>query len=115
MAKTVADYKAISLNLMHADLKVTDQVYAVLSTDDVKDRIMRLGKSEPPSAVPATNGAQTIDVSSIVEALKQMGLVVAQPTPADVAPSAAPITPQPTKAQRRSGGTQSSPKGRKAK
>ena len=34
-AQTVADLKAASQNLMHADLKVTDGIYGVLSSDDV--------------------------------------------------------------------------------
>ena len=42
-AKTISDLKAISLNLMHSDIKVTDSVYAVLSNLDVKDIINNLG------------------------------------------------------------------------
>ena len=42
-AQTVADLKAASQNLMHSDLKVTDGVYGVLSSDDVAERIAGLG------------------------------------------------------------------------
>ena len=35
-AKTMADYKAISMNLMHADIHVTDGIYAPLTSDEVK-------------------------------------------------------------------------------
>jgi integrase len=38
-AQTMADYKAISLNLMHNDIKVTDSVYAPILSDEVKNRI----------------------------------------------------------------------------
>ena len=41
-ADTIADLKAISINLMHSDLKVTDGVYAILSNLEVKNRIKAL-------------------------------------------------------------------------
>lgn len=44
-ALTVADLKAISINLMHSDLKITDGIYAILSNDNVKQRITALGSS----------------------------------------------------------------------
>ena len=44
-AKTMADYKAVSMNLMHEDIKITDQIYAPLRTSEVKDRIANLGSS----------------------------------------------------------------------
>jgi integrase len=43
-ALTVADLKAISLNLMHSDLKITDGIYAILSNENVKLRITSLGQ-----------------------------------------------------------------------
>lgn len=42
-AKTMADYKAVSMNLMHGDLKVTDGIYAPLLSDEVERRIAGLG------------------------------------------------------------------------
>ena len=41
-AKTMADYKAVSMNLMHNDIRVTDSIYAPLARDEVKDRIADL-------------------------------------------------------------------------
>jgi integrase len=41
-AKTMADYKAVSMNLMHADIRVTDSIYAPLAGDDVRRRITSL-------------------------------------------------------------------------
>jgi integrase len=41
-AKTMADYKAVSMNLMHNDIRVTDGIYAPLAHDEVKERIADL-------------------------------------------------------------------------
>ena len=44
-AKTMADYKAVSMNLMHEDIRVTDGIYAPLAGHEVQDRIARLTNS----------------------------------------------------------------------
>ena len=49
--RDVADLKAVSQNLMHADLKITDGVYGILSNDDVDIRIANLGKRQPPGVM----------------------------------------------------------------
>ena len=41
-ANTMADYKAVSMNLMHSDIRVTDGIYAPLARDEVKQRIAGL-------------------------------------------------------------------------
>ena len=41
-APTMADYKAVSMNLMHSDIRVTDSIYAPLAGDEVKNRIASL-------------------------------------------------------------------------
>jgi len=41
-AQTMADYKAVSMNLMHADISVTDGIYAPLAGDEVRHRIANL-------------------------------------------------------------------------
>ena len=41
-AKTMADYKAISMNLMHEDIRVTDGIYAPLASNEVQTRIAGL-------------------------------------------------------------------------
>lgn len=46
-AQTMADYKAISMNLMHGDVRVTDGIYAPLLGSDVRERIGRLSNSGP--------------------------------------------------------------------
>ena len=47
-ARTIAELKAVSQNLMHADLTVTNGVYAVLTDDDVQHTIASLGQAELP-------------------------------------------------------------------
>lgn len=41
-SKNMADYKAVSTNLMHSDLKTTDEIYAPLDNSEVKNRITNL-------------------------------------------------------------------------
>jgi site-specific recombinase XerD len=51
-AKNMADYKAISQNLMHGSINVTDSIYAWLNSHQIKDRIAGLsttGNQRPPS------------------------------------------------------------------
>ena len=42
MCKDIADMKAVSMNLMHSNLSITDGVYGVLSSYDVGMRISQL-------------------------------------------------------------------------
>ena len=52
MAKDVSALKAVSQNLMHANLSITDGVYGVLSEVDIKEQIGELGRtanSETPA------------------------------------------------------------------
>jgi integrase len=41
-ARSMADYKAISQNLMHADVRITDGIYAPLLGDEVRTRMTQL-------------------------------------------------------------------------
>ena len=41
-AHDIADLKAISQNLMHSSLTITDSVYGVLSSDDISERLTGL-------------------------------------------------------------------------
>jgi len=41
-AGTMADYKALSENMMHADIRTTDDTYAMLSSEEVRKRIAGL-------------------------------------------------------------------------
>lgn len=45
-ANNIADYKVISLNVGHANMKITDQFYSNINDGDVKNRISKLGKDK---------------------------------------------------------------------
>lgn len=42
-SRTAADMKAVSLNVMHADIKTTDQFYSAFEGDELKNRISHFG------------------------------------------------------------------------
>jgi integrase len=44
-AQDVADLKAVSMNLMHSNLSITDGVYGIMSQRDISKRIQGLGKT----------------------------------------------------------------------
>ncbi len=48
-AQTLADYKAVSMNLMHENLEITDGIYAPLLSSDVKTRITGLSDKASPT------------------------------------------------------------------
>ena len=48
--QTMADYKALSLNLMHESLEITDSIYVHLQKEDQRNRIARL--SAQPVSMP---------------------------------------------------------------
>ncbi len=64
-AKTMADYKAVSMNLMHGDIRVTDGIYAPLASNDVQQRIT--GLTNQASVVPTVNN----DITSMIEGMTQ--------------------------------------------
>jgi len=44
-SETIADFKAVSMNAMHANMEITDTFYSVLQDEEVKNRISGLNKS----------------------------------------------------------------------
>lgn len=44
-SENIADFKAVSMNAMHANMEITDTFYSVLQDDEVKNRISGLNKS----------------------------------------------------------------------
>ena len=42
-SKNVADFKAVSMNVMHSSMEITDQFYSVLQDEEVKKRISSFG------------------------------------------------------------------------
>ena len=50
-AKTIEDFKAISLNVLHANMEITDQFYSILNDNQVHEKISSIGKPEKPKNV----------------------------------------------------------------
>lgn len=67
-AKTMADYKAVSMNLMHEDIRVTDGIYAPLLGDEVRQRIANL------TAVSTTESTPSRDLTAFVNTLSKVQL-----------------------------------------
>ncbi len=44
-SKNIEDYKAVSMNVMHSSMKITDVYYSILGEDEVENRINSLGNS----------------------------------------------------------------------
>jgi site-specific recombinase XerC len=71
-ARTMADYKAVSMNLMHEDIRVTDSIYAPLASHEVQQRIAGLTGSlisEPAVAGDMTAFIQTLSKDQLSKAL----------------------------------------------
>ena len=67
-AREVSDLKAISMNLMHSSIGITDSIYAVLSDKDMQERIARLGQAV---GVQPTNGKEKL-AAMLREVLAQL-------------------------------------------
>jgi hypothetical protein len=65
-ANTMAEYKAVSMNLMHSNIGITDGIYAALPGDDVKKAIGQLGQ----------NASGAISVSSVT--IDQLATILLQ-------------------------------------
>jgi hypothetical protein len=71
----MADYKAISEHMMHADIRTTDDTYAMLSSEEVRKRIAGLfSKTDKGSQKPQPEGLGKMSN----EQLSQMLLEVAR-------------------------------------
>lgn len=59
-AQTMADYKAVSMNLMHADIRITNSIYAPLQGSEVQQRIANLaGVGAADNHTPTPTPAQS--------------------------------------------------------
>lgn len=74
-AQTMADYKAVSMNLMHDDIKITDSIYAPILSQEVQLRISRLGGQ---SIDPAENRLESMARSLSNEDLSTVMRIVAE-------------------------------------
>jgi hypothetical protein len=80
-AKTMADYKAVSMNLMHDDIRVTDSIYAPLTTNEVQQRIAGLTGGSMPAHVTdngMTDLANSLSTDQLSELLVAMAHAMAQ-------------------------------------
>ena len=75
-AQTMADYKAVSMNLMHHDIKITDSIYAPILSEEVKYRIAGLTAS-PPS-MPETELDGALDRLSNTDLSKVLRIVASR-------------------------------------
>lgn len=65
-AKDVSALKAVSQNLMHQNLTITDGIYGILSETDVKEQIMGLGKQNVPGGVGGMEELLTINKEILI-------------------------------------------------
>jgi hypothetical protein len=80
-ARTMADYKAVSMNLMHNDIRVTDSIYAPLASNEVQRRISDL------TGDVTDNGTVDSDLAAFIASLSDAELSQALVAMADrVAP-----------------------------
>ena len=75
-AKTMADYKAVSMNLMHADIRVTDGIYAPLASNEIQQRIAGLTGGSLP-VVTNNNDFTTLVQGLSKEQLSQALMAIA--------------------------------------
>ena len=43
-SRSISDYKAVSMNVMHSSMEITDEFYSVLNDNELQKRIQNLGK-----------------------------------------------------------------------
>ncbi len=67
-AKTMADYKAVSMNLMHEDIRVTDGIYAPLLGNEVRQRIANL------TTAPTRDSASDSNLATFISTLSKAQL-----------------------------------------
>jgi len=84
----MADYKAVSMNLMHEDIRVTDGIYAPLAGHEVLDRIASLTNSlillnevnpDKPTGIGARLFTDLINLDFITEINAGYGAAVPKP------------------------------------
>jgi len=70
MTKDVAALKAVSQNLMHQDLSVTDGVYGILSEQDTRKQISALVINEPDQEA-ASSAELSVLLRQVLERLEK--------------------------------------------
>lgn len=77
-AKTMADYKAVSMNLMHEDIRVTDGIYAPLASNEVRQRITGLTGQPMTGAAVINTDLNTLLQTLSKEQLSQAVIAIVQ-------------------------------------
>ncbi len=68
LSKDLADFKMLSQNLMHANLGITDGIYAILSQGDMQARMAALGKAAQPGTPQAAQAQSAVpDIAALIE------------------------------------------------
>lgn len=73
-AKDVSALKAVSQNLIHESLTITDGVYGILSDSDVRKQIVGLGEREKTSELSGIEELISIN-KQLLQQLKQRRVV----------------------------------------
>jgi integrase len=74
-AQTMADYKAVSMNLMHGDIRITDSIYAPLLGSEVQQRITSLAgaaTSEDAASGDPLVSPQSLSKKELVRKLQEL-------------------------------------------
>ena len=50
LAKTIEDFKAVSMNVMHSSMKITDEFYSNLTDKEIQTRMGALGSANQSSS-----------------------------------------------------------------
>jgi len=53
-ANTIEGFKAVSMNVMHSSMKITDEFYSNLNDGEVQNRISSLGKDKQTNSEDQT-------------------------------------------------------------
>ncbi len=75
-AQTMADYKTVSMTLMHHDIKITDSIYAPILSDEIKERIA--GLTSIPSSTSDTEFDSLINQLSNTDLSKVLRIVASR-------------------------------------
>jgi hypothetical protein len=68
----MADYKAVSMNLMHDSIEITDNTYAPMVSSDVQERIAGLNRDPKPSK--ELSSGQPDDLDQLISSLGKENL-----------------------------------------
>ncbi len=75
-SQDIQEFKAVSMNLMHANISITDGIYAKLSQEAIKEQISNLGVSNQPATSELTELLSQLanhpDLANLLNLLQQI-------------------------------------------